>query len=621
MYQIPRRVSGRDGEFDTSARAMYREGVTSSLRADLRIVRGSTIERKQMSTKTTIKRLALVTVAALGLGVLSVAPSSAVPQADKLTLAATTASTTVGTAASVNVTLDYSQESISDTMTLTLGYVSAPTGFTVGEVMFTNPATAVTTDLPVGVVTDTSTSSARVAKISGLTTGAGTYVNKTLAVTLTPTKAGVYVIRVTPAVFVASGTAPVGSAVAQTITFTVAAKTIGWNSTFVTTDTTTANVTADVAVSTTSGAKLTSVGRIKSTHGYGTVSGTDTTTTTADMLAVTVTTDKGLISKTNDLTAALKSVTTAAATAAENNYWIFTNGDVGTATITITVGTRTAVTKTVTFVGPATKLVATASTGALGYIGVGNTKTGVLTMTATDAAAGAATLPSGLTVLSSDTAVATVGISGATVTITGVAAGTATITVTDPATTAAATAATYKATVKANKPTTAPTITFDKPSYNVGDVIEMTVNADMADSATAQLFTAALVTSASVTTVPGATALPAAGQHAIVGGKATYKFYAPAVSGSFTVTGTGGSDIDLTTLVTAPTVTGTVAIDNPAVAAAELAEAAAQDATDAALEASEDAKLAVELAQQAVDAVADLSAQVTTLIAALKQHQ
>ena len=148
----------------------------------------------------------------------------------------------------------------------------------------------------------------------------------------------------------------------------------------------------------------------------------------------------------------------------------------------------------------------------------------------------------------------------------------------------------------------------------------MTVNADMADSATAQIFTAALVNSASLTVVPGTTALSTDGKHAIVSGKATYKFYAPSVSGSLTVTGTGGSDIDLTTLVTAPVVTATVAIDNPAVAAAELAEAAAQDATDAALEASEDAKLAVELAQQAVDAVADLSAQVTTLIAALKKQ-
>ena len=94
-----RRVRIHGGEFDTSARAMYREGVTSSLRADLRIVRRSTIERKQMSTKTTFKRIALVTVAALGFGVMSVAPSNAAINADTLTLsAATAAQTTAETA-------------------------------------------------------------------------------------------------------------------------------------------------------------------------------------------------------------------------------------------------------------------------------------------------------------------------------------------------------------------------------------------------------------------------------------------------------------------------------------------------------------------------------------------
>jgi hypothetical protein len=148
----------------------------------------------------------------------------------------------------------------------------------------------------------------------------------------------------------------------------------------------------------------------------------------------------------------------------------------------------------------------------------------------------------------------------------------------------------------------------------------MTVGADMADSATAQLFTAALVTSAAV--VPSGTALPTNGQHAIVGGVATYKFYAPAVSGSFTVTGTGGSDIDLTTLVTAPVVTKTVDITNAAAdaatVAAEAAEAAAQDATDAALDATEAAQEAGALAQEAVDLVTALSAEVTKLIAGVR---
>jgi hypothetical protein len=49
-----------------------------SAQAELRIVRGSTNERKQMSTKTTFKRISLVTVAALSIGVLtSFTPASA----------------------------------------------------------------------------------------------------------------------------------------------------------------------------------------------------------------------------------------------------------------------------------------------------------------------------------------------------------------------------------------------------------------------------------------------------------------------------------------------------------------------------------------------------------------
>jgi hypothetical protein len=382
-----------------------------------------------------------------------------------------------------------------------------------------------------------------------------------------------------------------------------------------------ATATADATISVDAAASTTGVARIDVASIYGTTG--NETASAADAPSVVVATDKGLISGTNAYVGGMKSVTTAAGVDADPSYWVFANGDIGKASITITVGGVLLATKTVTFKGAATALVATQSGGLKTWTGIGAGYTTSHYITATDSAGTTVDRPSGtLTVTSSDTSVATVAWATAneTVTVTGVKAGTATITVADPATTGKATSATYVVTVKANKPTAAPTITFDKPSYNVGDIVTMTVSADMADSATAQLFTAALVTSASVTTVPGATALPAGGQHAIVGGKAEYKFYAPAVSGSFTVTGTGGSDIDLTTLVTAPTVTATVVIDNPAVAAAELAEAAAQDATDAALSASEDAKLAGALAQEAVDAVADLSAEVAKLITALRKQ-
>jgi hypothetical protein len=274
----------------------------------------------------------------------------------------------------------------------------------------------------------------------------------------------------------------------------------------------------------------------------------------------------------------------------------------------------------VTFTGLPTALVATLTVGQKSHVGIAQTTT--LAITSTDAAAGVVTNPTGLTVTSSDTSVAlAVQTTNILTTITGVKAGTSIITVTDPALTGAATKATYTVTVKAVKPLTAPTITFDKTAYAVGELVTMTVSADMADSATAQLFTSTgLVLSAVV--VPSGTIIPTNGQHAIVAGVATYKFYAPAVSGTLTVTGTAGSDIDLTTLVTAPVVTKTVDITNAAIdaatTAAEAAEAAAQDATDAALDATTAAEAAGALAQEAVDLVTELSAQVATLISGLK---
>ena len=627
LNRFLRRVRIHGGEFDTSARAMYRVSEKGSLisyekafstQAETRIVRGSTIERKQMSTKTTFKRLALVTVAALGLGVLSVAPSSAVPQLDTLSLSSATASTTIGTAVTTKATVAFLQETSSDSMTLTLSYEAAPAGIAIGEVSFSDTS-AVTTDLGSPTV-DTST--ARTAKVSAATAAS---VNKTLTISLNPSKAGTYIIRVTPTI-TGSATAPVSTF--KTWTVTVAAKSVGSRSAFIGASGNSGadTVTADATLSVAAAANATYKARIDVAQMYG-ATGNDTAAA-ADGGAVVITIDKGLVSKTNDYTAAAKSVTTAAATSgpggyAAHPYWIFSNGDIGTATITITVGGVALTSKTMKFTSVATALVA--GTPSATWTGVAKTSTN--TFTSTDAGGTAVDNPSGLTVASSDTSVATVTIAAtsgtvSTVTVTGVKAGTAVITVTDPATTGTATAATYTVTIKAVKPTTAPTITFDKSAYATGELITMTVGADMADSATAQLFTAALVTSAAVQA--SGTALPNGGQHAIVGGVATYKFYAPAVSGTFTVTGRGGSDIDLTTLVTAPEVSTSVDIVNPGVdaatAAAELAEAAAQDATDAALDATEAATLAGALAQEAVDAVAELSAQVATLIKALKKQ-
>jgi hypothetical protein len=569
-----------------------------------------------MSTKTTFKRVALVAVAALGLGVLSVAPSNAAVQADTMTLSAATASTTVGTAVTVDVTASFIQETTSDSMTVALTYEAAPSGIAINEVTFTNTATVATTDLGTPVV-ETTTANSRLATIS---TAAAASVRKTMKVTLTPSKSGTYVIRVTPGIV--GGSTPVSTA--KTWTVTVAAKTVGKSSaflkgagTFPVTDT----ATADATVTLSSAASTSAQARIDVASIYGTTG--NETATAADAPSVVVATDKGLVSKTNVFTDGAKSVTTAAAVDADPSYWVFANGEVGKASITITVGGVLLATKTVTFTGPATALVATKGTAGtdLSFIAVGTANSTVV-ITATDSAGGAATaLPTTMTVTSSDTSVATATIASGTVTITGVKAGTATLTIKDSATTSPAASATYAVTVKAVRPTTAPTITFDKTAYNVGDVITMTVNADMADSATASaLFTTALVTSAGVTAVAGTTALStSSAAHAIAKGVATYKFYAPAVAGSFTVTGTTGGTVDITTAVE---VSATVAIANPGVDAATDAANEAYDAanaaTDAALAAAEAADAATVAAQEASDAVAALSESVTKLIAGLQ---
>jgi hypothetical protein len=552
---------------------------------------------------TTIKRISLVAVAALSLGVLSVVPSNAVPQGDTLTLSASTATTTLGTAVTVNVTQSFLAEA-GDTMTVTASLDSFPTA--ASDQPAWSSISAVSTDAGTGLLVDTAT--ARVAKV-GSVTG---FAQKTLTLSLTPNKIGTYVVRLTPAILNPSAAAALASA--KTWTVTVVAKTITKNSAFIgssvgVNDT----ATADATISTSAAASTTAKARIDVAQAYG-VTANDTATA-ADALSVVVATDKGLVSKTNDYSAGAKSVTTLAGVDADSSYWFFANGDVGKASITITINGVLFATKNVALTGAASALVATLTTGQSEFVAVGATSTH--TITATDAAGQTVTIPTGLTVKSSDTSVATVAISSGVVTVTGVKAGTATITVTDPATTAAATAVSYTKTVAPVRPTSVG-VTFDQASYNVGDLITMTVTANMGDSATAQLFTSTGV-AISNTVVASGTAVPTNGQHAIVGGKVVYKFYAPAIAGSLTISGTTGGAVDVTEAVK---ISAVLPIANPsadaATDAANEATDAANAATDAALAAAEAADAATSAAQEASDAVAALSESVTKLIAGLQ---
>ena len=106
------------GERDASARATHLEAATRKFLV-------TTNERKQMSTKTNFKRVALVAVAALGMGVLSSVPSQALylttPTLTLTTGQATKAKSDSTTAATISVTwnTDAAAAGNRDTITIT----------------------------------------------------------------------------------------------------------------------------------------------------------------------------------------------------------------------------------------------------------------------------------------------------------------------------------------------------------------------------------------------------------------------------------------------------------------------------------------------------------------------
>jgi len=215
------RVRIHGGEFDASARAMHRDGMTSSFQAAVETVSIATIERKQMSTKTTFKRVALVTVAALGFGLLSTVPSSAATQSDQLTLSAATASQLTGetkTAGSAVATVSFLSGGTDESLSVTAYLTSAPAG---------------NTALPVLAVSDTS--SAQVQSTNGTNLAAGAAITSQVAFIVptaataaasaklivymnAPTKTGTYVVSLVPAVGAGGG---VKNSSTQTLTITV----------------------------------------------------------------------------------------------------------------------------------------------------------------------------------------------------------------------------------------------------------------------------------------------------------------------------------------------------------------------------------------------------------------
>jgi trimeric autotransporter adhesin len=653
-----RRVRIHGGEFDSSARAMNREEQVRLLQADTRIVRVSTIERKQMSTS--IKRIALVAVAALGLGVMSVAPSTATTNADTLTLSAATAAQLTGetaTATSATVTLSYLADTLADSMTVTASLVSGPaTSVALPRLLLveTSSAQAKSPDFnSANIAIGSTTGVAANTRIFVVPTGTAPVIaSAKFQVFLDqPTVAGTYVVRVTPAV---SGVGTL-NATAQNLTITVTAAPaddkVAATATSIINAGETASATADVTVTST---------RTMAAVAADTVAAATIKTTLLNKAGLAATESfTATIAGPGILGSAANSGTTITGPNPTARVLLVKNGDVvqvfpdgasGVATITIaSMAGVVLATETVTFFGAAATITAVAKKPVLG--GTTDT-TGVLEVTVKDSAGvNVSNLAGAIGVVSSDiTKIATNYAPTSTysattgtylVNVRPVAAGTANLTVTTKASATATTGIDAAAAVSVRvgggqAALDGVLVATDKLTYAPGELVTLTVTpTDVAGLVlgddTYTVFTSAgIVSSHTVTSPTAGFSLAQAGAQdggvagtGTVTGVATYKFYAPNIEGDMTLSWTRS-----TSFATAAndSLTGkiTLAISSPGTAAATDAANEATDAanaaTDAALAAAEAADAATTAAQEASDAVAALSASVTKLIAGLQSQ-
>jgi hypothetical protein len=608
-----------------------------------------------MSTKTTFKRVALVAVAALSLGVLSVAPSQAVTNADSLTLSAATAAQTTAetsTATSAVVTLSYLSGQAIDSMSVTASLVSGPaTSTSLPYLALVETASAVVGSIAVLPATPISPNVASIVapRTAGdvaqvVTAKYRVYVGG--ASNAAPTVTGTYVVKVTPAVTGGGGAL---NATAQTVTITV----------------TTAASLDTVAASATSF-----------------INAGETNTATAD---VVVTGSKALVASPNAsatikvslLNAAAAAVTAESFTASitgpgtlgSSGTWsgqdlttspigraitvqngnlvtVFPDGNSGVATITISSAAgKVLATETVTFFGDATKIVTTVKKAVIG----GTTSVAdVLSLVVTDAAGTSVSNLTAVNIVSSDaTKIAGAYTSAAAtystttgaylVPLTPVAAGSANITVTTKASATATTgvdAAAVAVRVGSKTPASVK-VTTDKSSYAPGEKAVITValaDATALDLVSAETYTAIFATggiTSSYTLGSGSATISGTDIISYVAGGKTFSVFMPVTEGDVTFTWTTGSvasaaGTGLATANQAVAGTITVGVSSNATAAAldaaNEATDAANAATDAALAAADAADAATAAAEDASAAVAALAKSVNTALNNLKKQ-
>ncbi len=639
------RVRIHGGEFDSSARAMNRVEESNFFQADLRKFRGSTFERKQMST--TIKRIALVAVAALGLGVVSVAPSQATVSAHQLTLSSATSTQLTdetSTASAAVATVSFLNSGAGDTVSVTAYLMSAPAGNTVTpviQVSETSSAAVDDTAVLSGALGAGAEITSQVAYISG-TASPAAVTAKFKVYMNSATKAGTYVVKLVPAVVAGGGVIDTtGVTLTITVSTNPATDTVAASATSILTsaaDTTTATdatVTADKTASQSAEVAYIKV-TLKNAAGV---------TTTGESYTAIIKSGPGLLGSntlTNSYTDA--NLGRAISVKAGDVVAVYPDGASGVSTISIQskAGVELA-TESLTFYGDV------ASVDAKVVKAVINASSGqnAILVNLKDAAGTAVTKATTFYVTSSDTTkisgsyASTGSISydakngtlgaGFLIPITGVAAGTANVTVGTKASATATTGVNAAAVSIRVGSATADSlkVTFDKASYAPGEKATITValfdatGLAVADGNYTGIFATGGITS--TYTMGGGsdttTAVDLSGAYAIADGVKTYTVYMPVTEGDVKfswTSGAGYATVANRAVAGSVTVAVSSASTSAAIDAANEASQAASDATDAALAAADAADEATTKAQEAVDAVATLSAEVTKMINALK---
>ena len=629
-----------------------------------------------MSTTTTIKRIALVAVAALGFGMLSVVPSSATVVANTFTIDSATDSIVVGETATAVLTHNFVTTSVYDSVTITAIKTSsnASTAGALGFRPTDSSVSSSSTDQPdFFCVNSPAASAAALWVASGSSSGfpdsltvanvsaTNTSINSTLGVNLVaPSAAGTYVVQFYMTVS-AAGATPTTSAtvVSWTVTVTAADSTAVGSSTSVLRAGNGGNTwgagtssTADSAVSVSKSSTRTTPDAIikitqKNAAGTTLTGGTSAVALRGESMTVTLS-GQGFVTFSADAAGTRPATGTGVTTGTMSNGQfinVWSNGTAGTATITTTTVSGLVIgTETITFTGSVTGLAVTKSYNTMTDYGTivrsgGKTSGDLVEITATDSGARAV---DGLTLtcVSASPSV----ITGCTVTAAADGTGeyylsfssaanslsgqsaVVTVRVVDPAVTTSTAYLTTTVTLTLGGTVYTETVSFDKATYSPGEGMVITRTAK--DSLGNPVYDGAASVALTSNKVLGGSALASCTYYA---GKCTtetmsagavlvkYNTYAPAASGAFTVSGLGGY-LGGTLLSATATVSDDAATAAASAAGDAAAEAtdAANAATDAANAAAEAADAATAAAQDAADAVAALSAQVASLISGLK---